>query len=91
MSFAFDHLVHFVEEPEEAIAILKENGIYAVEGGVHENCGTYNALSYFDLSYIEFLSTYDRKLVEQTEHPKHSLMETVVNDRFTEGFSRVAI
>ncbi|MFL0362134.1 VOC family protein [Pseudobacillus sp. 179-B 2D1 NHS] len=87
----FDHLVHFVEEPEKAIAFLKEKGIAAVEGGVHENRGTYNAVSYFDLSYIELLSTYDKELVRQTQHPKHSFLETVAEEQFTEGFSRIAI
>ncbi|MBU8880442.1 VOC family protein [Bacillus sp. FJAT-29790] len=91
MRFTFDHIVHFVEEPSKAIAIFKENGIHAVEGGKHLNYGTYNALSYFDLSYIEFLSTYDRDLLERTKHLKNSFFETVVRDRYKEGFSRVAI
>lgn len=91
LNFMFDHLVHFVEEPEKAIALLKEKGIAAVEGGMHENRGTYNAVSYFDLSYIELLSTYDKELVRQTKHPKHSFLETVAKEQFTEGFSRIAI
>ena len=91
MNFMFDHVVHFVENPEKAIAFLKEKGIVAVEGGVHENRGTYNAVSYFGLTYIELLSTYDKELVEKTQHPRHSFLETVVNEQFTEGFSRVAI
>ncbi|KMY53286.1 hypothetical protein AC623_04170 [Bacillus sp. FJAT-27231] len=91
MEFMFDHVVHFVEDPEKAIAFLKEKGIAAVEGGVHENRGTYNAVSYFDLSYIELLSTYDKELVKQTQHPRHSFLETVAEEQFTEGFSRVAI
>lgn len=91
MNFMFDHIVHFVEDPEKAAVFLKEKGISAVQGGRHENRGTYNMLSYFDLSYIELLSTYDKELVQKTKHPKHSFLETVVNDRFTEGFSRVAI
>ncbi|NEU30338.1 VOC family protein [bacterium LRH843] len=90
MTFTFDHLVHFVDEPREAIELIKEKGIHAVEGGAHVKHGTYNTLTYFDLSYIEFLGTSDRKLVEETEHPKHSLVETVVNDGFSEGFSRFA-
>lgn len=91
MKFAFDHLVHFVEEPKDMIAALEKQGIYAVEGGVHLNRGTYNTLSYFDLSYIEFLGTYDRELVKKSNHPKYSLMETVVEDGFKEGFERFAI
>ncbi|WP_028390911.1 VOC family protein [Bacillus cihuensis] len=91
MAFVFDHLVHFVEDPKVAIEELESYGIHAVEGGVHEKRGTYNTLSYYDLSYIEFLGTYDRILVEQTEHLPNSLQETIVLDRFAEGFSRFAV
>ena len=90
MSFSFDHLVQFVEEPKKAIEILKEKGIHAVEGGKHESLGTYNTLSYFDLSYIEFLGTFDLTLFEQIDHQKHSLTETIANDKLVEGFSRFA-
>ena len=90
MSFSFDHLVQFVEEPKKAIEILKEKGIHAVEGGEHTSLGTYNTLSYFDLSYIEFLGTYDLNLFEQVDHQKHSLTETIANDKLVEGFSRFA-
>ncbi|MFY0544394.1 VOC family protein [Brevibacillus sp. H7] len=91
MSFRFDHLVHFVNDPQEAIKLLRKNGIYAVEGGVHENRGTYNVLSYFDLSYIEFLGVYDKQIVEERQSIEHSLIETIVKDSYTEGFSRIAI
>ncbi|MEK4762240.1 VOC family protein [Viridibacillus sp. FSL E2-0187] len=90
MTLSFDHLVHFVDEPKEVITLLKNKGIHAVEGGVHEGRGTYNALSYFDLSYIEYLGTYDRELVAGAEHLHHSLIETVVNNKFKEGFVRFA-
>ena len=43
------------------------------------------------MSYIEFISTYDRKSIEETEHPEHSLMETIVENRFKEGFARFVI
>lgn len=91
MNYSFDHLVHFVEETSDVITSLKKLGIQGVEGGVHQNYGTRNMLSYFDLSYIEFLTTYDRELVKQLDHYKYSLMETIVNDHFEEGFSRFAI
>lgn len=91
MNVAFDHVVHYVEAPEEAISLLEKKGIHAVEGGRHEKRGTYNFLSYFDLSYIELLSTYDKELVARTEHPPHSFLDTVVKEGFTEGFSRVAL
>lgn len=88
MRFAFDHLVQFVEDPHEAMTIFKEKGLHAIAGGEHQNGQTYNTLSYFDLSYIEFIGVLDKKVFEQTEHSKRSLMHTVVEDGFTEGFSR---
>ncbi|WP_019122672.1 VOC family protein [Brevibacillus massiliensis] len=91
MRFQFDHLVHFVNDPKEAVQLFRQQGVHAVEGGVHENRGTYNALSYFDLSYVEFLSAYDKKLIEERPNLAYSLIETVVNDSYTEGFARIAI
>lgn len=91
MEFVFDHLVHFVEEPEKAVQEFQAVGFHAVEGGVHEDRGTYNGLSYFGLSYIEFLGTYDRDLVKNTEHPSFSLISTIIRDEFREGFARFAI
>lgn len=55
LDFHFDHLVWFMNKPEEAIFPLKELGLYAANGGRHETWGTYNTLAYFGLSYIEFL------------------------------------
>ncbi|MGG0656165.1 VOC family protein [Rummeliibacillus pycnus] len=86
----FDHLVHFLDKPEDFIAELKEQNIHAVDGGVHEGRGTYNALSYFDLSYLEFLGTYDRDLVKNAKQAHHSMMETIIDADFREGFIRFA-
>lgn len=91
MHFAFDHIVHYIEEPEEAIRTLGSKGIHAVEGGAHQNRPTYNALSHFDLSYIEFLSTSDRKKLEQMKHPEHSLIQTIIKKQFKVGFARFII
>ncbi|MGX9134331.1 hypothetical protein ACWV26_08115 [Rummeliibacillus sp. JY-2-4R] len=32
----FDHLVHFLDKPEDFITELKEQSIHAVDGGVNE-------------------------------------------------------
>lgn len=90
-TFQFDHIVHFVDKPEEVIEELKKAKIHAVEGGAHENKGTYNALSYFDLSYIEYLGTYDRSLVVQLGSPRHGLTETLLKKNFEEGLVRFSI
>ncbi|TLS36468.1 VOC family protein [Pseudalkalibacillus caeni] len=54
-SLAFDHLVHFSSNPTSAKKTMQQHGIQAIEGGKHENWGTYNTLAYFGLSYIEWL------------------------------------
>ncbi|WP_080875890.1 VOC family protein [Oceanobacillus timonensis] len=91
MHFAFDHIVHFIENPEEAIRTLKSKGIHAVEGGAHKNRPTYNVLSHFDLSYIEYLGTSDRQALEEMEHPQHSMIQTIMKKGFQEGFVRFII
>lgn len=91
MNFEFDHLVHFTSEPNKAIEVLEEKGIHAVEGGSHSRGGTYNTLSYFDLSYIEFLGTTDTLLLKEIDHPRHSLLDKVVKNNFQDGFAKFAI
>lgn len=86
----FDHVVHFLEKPEGIIPKLKKEGIHAIEGGRHEGRGTYNVLSYFDLSYIEYLGTYDQKLVEEGNQLHHSMMETIIERDFEESIVRFA-
>jgi len=65
MKLAFDHLVWFTKRPEEVIVPLNQKGIYAVNGGRHENWGTYNSLIYFGLSYIEFLGIENMSIAQQ--------------------------
>ena len=89
--FQFDHLVHFVNSPLKAIEDFNHIGLHAVEGGRHEGLGTYNALSYFNnLSYIELIGVYDEELAVSSSDLKYSLRETLKNDQYVEGLSRVA-
>jgi hypothetical protein len=55
----WDHAVQFVNQPDEAIATFAGQGLNAFAGGRHPGWGTWNALSYFGLTYIEFLAIYD--------------------------------
>ncbi|WP_054950510.1 VOC family protein [Numidum massiliense] len=57
-TLVLDHVVHFINPTRstELLAELAQNGFHAVAGGQHVNWGTYNVLSYFDLSYIEWLA-----------------------------------
>lgn len=91
MNFQFDHLVHFVKHPLVTIEELKTQGLHAVEGGKHENYGTYNALCYFDLSYIELIGVFDQQLADKATGTKYSLRDTFQKDNYIEGFSRVAL
>nr|VUD34029.1 Uncharacterised protein [Raoultella sp. NCTC 9187] len=56
----WDHAVQFVNQPDEAIATFADHKLNALTGGRHPGWGTWNALSYFGLTYIEFLAIYDR-------------------------------
>lgn len=89
--FQFDHLVHSVNSPLEAIEQFHKLGLHAVEGGKHESLGTYNSLSYYDLSYIELIGIYDKQTVEASSDLKYSLRETLKKDQFTEGLARIAL
>lgn len=91
MGFKFDHLVHFVNSPSDAIKEYNTLGLHATEGGKHENFGTFNSISYFDLSYIELISVFNQQLVESASKTKYSLRETIQNDNYAEGLSRIAL
>ena len=85
----WDHLVHYVNELDKTMEIFKENGLIAFKGGSHKEWGTYNTLSYFGLTYIEFLGIENLELAKATEHnlvvkdavttlPEHEVLSRVV-------------
>ncbi|MGV3464328.1 MAG: VOC family protein [Heyndrickxia sp.] len=91
MEFSFDHLVHFVQNPLKAVEDVKSIGLQAFAGGNHEKWGTYNSLSYFGLSYIEFLGIRDRRKAEEAAI-HHDLTKQAINLLpSTQGFNRIAI
>jgi hypothetical protein len=83
MSLSFDHLVIFQKKPEEALQPLSKIGIHAIHGGHHEKWGTYNTLSYFGLSYIEFLGIEDLSIAEKQRNNR--LITEVVEKLSKEG------
>lgn len=91
MQFSFDHLVIFSNKPVEAIEPLKKHGIHAVQGGRHETWGTYNTLTYFGLSYIEFLGIekMDALIHEENRLVTH-IVERLPQEK-GEGPARIAI
>ncbi|MGE8207157.1 VOC family protein [Heyndrickxia sp. NPDC080065] len=90
MKLSFDHLVHLVNQPEEAIEAFAKIGLKAFLGGRHENWGTYNALSYFGLSYIEFLGIFDNEKANKIlENDLVVQAAKLLPGR--EGFARIAL
>lgn len=85
----WDHLVHYVNDLDQPVEIFREHGLIAFRGGSHTDWGTYNSLSYFGLTYIEFLGIENLELAKATEHnrvvkdavdtlPEHEVLSRVV-------------
>ncbi|MDQ0194696.1 VOC family protein [Paenibacillus wynnii] len=85
----WDHLVHYVNELDKPVEIFRKNGLVAFRGGSHKEWGTFNTLSYFGLTYIEFLGIENLELAKATEHnrvvkdavdalPEHEVLSRVV-------------
>ncbi|WP_019912716.1 VOC family protein [Paenibacillus sp. HW567] len=85
----WDHLVHYVNDLDQPVEIFGEFGLVAFRGGSHKDWGTYNALSYFGLTYLEFLGIENLELARATEHnvvvrdavtvlPEHEVLSRVV-------------
>lgn len=92
MQFSFDHLVWFFKKPEKAIELLEQIRLKLVHGGRHESWGTYNTLSYFGLSYLEFLGIEDWQKAER--HEANRLITHIVEQlpkENGEGPARIAI
>lgn len=91
MAYAFDHLVHFVREnPQAAVERLNQLGLHSIVGGRHENWGTFNALSYFDLSYIEFLALEHPDVAERAR--EYGLIDQLLTDLPKgDGFGTIAL
>lgn len=89
--YYFDHIVHFVEKPEHTIEDLQKEGLHVVAGGQHEMWGTYNALSYFDLSYIEFIGINNEDVFAKAATEPYTLHESYEKNNRTNGLTRVAL
>ncbi|AWV34461.1 VOC family protein [Paenibacillus odorifer] len=85
----WDHLVHYVNDLAKPVEIFGAHGLVAFKGGSHKDWGTYNALSYYGLTYLEFLGIENLELAKATEHnlvvkdavellPEHEVLSRVV-------------
>ncbi len=87
----WDHTVHYVNDLQQVIQAFHDAGLVAALGGRHKDWGTYNALSYFDLSYLEFLGIEHAELAKQAE-PDHVVVHDAVKHLPQEEIlSRVAL
>lgn len=89
--YKLDHIVHFVESPEEAMKELQAEGLHVVPGGKHEQWGTYNALCYFNEAYIELIGIYDQQKFKEAAAIPYTLHETYARNNGKNGLTRVAI
>ena len=89
--YKLDHIVHFVNSPEKTMEQLKKQGLHVVEGGQHEQWGTYNALCYCDSTYIELIGIYDHEKFRKASRVPLSLHETYVKNYYEDGLTRVAL
>lgn len=89
--YELDHIVHFVNSPEQAMKDMLGNGLHVVEGGQHEQWGTYNVLSYLGSKYIEFIGINDMKKFAEAAKAPYTLHETYESSGRINGFKRIAI
>src|SRR5690625_3509001 len=90
-TFSFDHIVHYVKDPISVIPRLWKRKIHSDIGGEHQRRPTHNVLSYFGLSYIEFIGTSNKEKLQQMNHGPFSMIQTIIDSEFTEGFKRFVL
>lgn len=89
--YKLDHIVHFVADPADAIEQFRKQGVHAVEGGKHDMWGTYNALSYFGLTYLEFISILDEEKFVQAATVPYTLHAKYAEHGRKNGFTKLAL
>ncbi|WP_342559012.1 VOC family protein [Metasolibacillus sp. FSL K6-0083] len=89
--YELDHIVHFVDKPERTMEEMQAHGFHAVQGGQHKQWGTYNTLSYFDLTYIEWIGINDESQFAIAAQKPYTLHETYEKKGRKNGFARIAI
>ncbi|MEC1177486.1 VOC family protein [Metasolibacillus meyeri] len=89
--YELDHIVHFVDKPEQTMKEMQAHGFHVVQGGQHEMWGTYNTLSYFDLTYVEWIGINNEAQFEIAAGKPYTLHETYAKKDRKNGFTRMAI
>ena len=91
MTVQLDHVVHYVNDLNQVIETFAANDLIAFYGGQHKEWGTHNVLSYFDLSYIEFLSIEEPTLAQNADQVHVVVKDALRHLPTEETLSRLAL
>jgi hypothetical protein len=86
-----DHTVHYVNDLEQPKALFQKHGINVFHGGSHKLWGTHNALAYFGLTYLEFISVENRDVAENPPEPNLIAQSALTYLPENEALTRIAI
>lgn len=87
----FDHSVHYVNDLDRVTETFQSHGVNVFHGGSHKLWGTHNALSYFGLTYLEFISVEDWEVAKNPPEPNLIAQSALTYLPENEALSRVAI
>ncbi|GAA2180494.1 hypothetical protein GCM10009785_11560 [Brooklawnia cerclae] len=90
-TFRWDHTVHYVNDLEAVREAFGKYGLVAEPGGRHVGHGTKNALAYFGLNYVEFLTIDDAEQLKPDDPSELVFSDAANYLPDSEGFSRVAL
>lgn len=86
-----DHAVHYANDLDGCIKLFHEKGLAAFRGGSHTKWGTYNALSYFGLFYVEFLGIENLEFAKNPEEDNLLVDDALKFLPENEVFGRLAL
>jgi hypothetical protein len=89
--FQLDHTVHYVNDLEEAKAAFQKHGVNVFHGGSHKLWGTHNALAYFELTYLEFISVENWETAKNPPEPNLIAQSALTYLPEQEALSRIAV
>lgn len=87
----WDHTVQYVNHLDRVNEEFAKYGLVAKEGGSHSEWGTYNTLSYFGLSYLEFLAIEYEDRLRCSAVVNHVCQDILYHLPEHEVLSRVAL
>lgn len=89
LNIQWDHIIHYIKGLEGFE--FPHHLIQLNEGGKHTALGTYNYLSYFGLSYIEWIDVFNQELVENAAagDERLSFAATLSRTNYEEGLKRL--